>query len=448
MRLVIILGYLVFLTVVGLACTQAESIPNATRASTSSPTASPTRSSASPIAPAATSTDIPKVSPTAAILEPTPPAVVVPAATPGSMPPAIPSSTLTPNQPPMTKQVVEDYVREGHSLSMADLKGLDLSGANLFNGRFQKANLSGANLDNTRLIFAILNGADLSNANLRGADLRFADLTGANLTEADLSGTDLREAILRDANLSRVDLSEAILVSANLYGADLTQTNLSGSEWDVSFCERSSNLGRFCTSEELLNAGALLCVTGNAPLLITPAKGSVQTRPSIDIDWSDCAGATEYLLEVQAPGGWTAEKRLSTSAYKHVSNALDACCSWSWRVMARVDGEWGKWSSTRSFKTTQTLPSGAPTSPLPLPGAVFQDGFEEQPSYTGDCMSPPTGSACIGFKDGYIWLVDELIQGKLATRSVSFGISVETELGGASEFHHILNTLLVKKDAR
>jgi hypothetical protein len=61
-----------------------------------------------------------------------------------------------------------------------------------------------------------LRGADLSRANLRGADLR-----GAMLREVNLRGVDLR-----DANLSRADLSSANLRGANLYGADLSDTIL------------------------------------------------------------------------------------------------------------------------------------------------------------------------------------------------------------------------------
>lgn len=468
MRLLIIVGLLVFLAVMGLACTQTESTPDATRPPTSVPTASPTPTLPSPIAADATPSESPKVSPPAATpeptlpaiavpattaappaatVEPTLPAMAVPAATPGPTPTATPGSPLTPTMVPMTKQVVEAYVLEGRSLSMADLKGLNLSDADLFNGHFQEANLSGTNLQNTRLMFAILRGADLSNANLRGANLRFADLTGANLTGADLSGTDLREAILRNANLSQVDLSETILVSANLHGADLTKANLSGSQWDASICEPSGNLGRFCTSEELLNAGAYLCSTGNRPLLISPANSSDQTRPSINFDWSDCAGAPEYQLQIQAPGGWTADILLRSSSYQHVSNELDACCSWSWKVRASVGGRWDNWSAIRTYQTVQTVPSGAPISPLPLEG-TFRDEFVEQPTYTGDCLSPPAGTTCIGFNDGYIWLVDELIQGKRAIRIVSTGTSVETELGAASEFLHILRTSLVKREAR
>ena len=53
------------------------------------------------------------------------------------------------------------------------------------------------------------------------ANLRWADLRGANLSEADLSGADLRWANLREANLSEADLRGADLRWANLSGADL-----------------------------------------------------------------------------------------------------------------------------------------------------------------------------------------------------------------------------------
>jgi hypothetical protein len=67
-----------------------------------------------------------------------------------------------------------------------------------------RGNLRGADLSG-----ADLSGADLSGANLSGADLSRADLSGADLREADLSGANLREANLYGANLSRAYLSGA-----------------------------------------------------------------------------------------------------------------------------------------------------------------------------------------------------------------------------------------------
>ena len=58
-------------------------------------------------------------------------------------------------------------------------------------------------------------------ANLRGVNLRGADLREANLRGADLRGADLREANLRGADLRGVNLRGADLRGANLRGADL-----------------------------------------------------------------------------------------------------------------------------------------------------------------------------------------------------------------------------------
>ena len=63
--------------------------------------------------------------------------------------------------------------------------------------------------------------ADLRGADLSWADLIRADLRGADLSDADLSGADLRYANLSRANLSEADLSGADLIRANLSGANI-----------------------------------------------------------------------------------------------------------------------------------------------------------------------------------------------------------------------------------
>ncbi|EAE2131973.1 pentapeptide repeat-containing protein [Listeria monocytogenes] len=107
----------------------------------------------------------------------------------------------------------------------------------LRDGYGERANLRGANLSYADLSCANLSYADLSCANLRGANLSYADLScanlrganlrGANLSYADLSCANLRGANLRGANLSYADLSCANLRVANLSGANLRGANLS-----------------------------------------------------------------------------------------------------------------------------------------------------------------------------------------------------------------------------
>jgi hypothetical protein len=79
------------------------------------------------------------------------------------------------------------------SLSEADLRGADLSGAIL-----SEADLSGADLSG-----AILSEADLSGANLYGADLSGADLSGANLNDTNITKVDFTNSDVTDVEFSK-----------------------------------------------------------------------------------------------------------------------------------------------------------------------------------------------------------------------------------------------------
>ena len=108
-----------------------------------------------------------------------------------------------------------------------DLRGVDLTAANLRDASFKRADLSAATLvdvDGRRAKFVsttmqgvILNGArlvraDLTKADLSGASLRGADLTRARLFRANLRGADLTGAQLASTDLLRADLSGAIWI--------------------------------------------------------------------------------------------------------------------------------------------------------------------------------------------------------------------------------------------
>ena len=86
-------------------------------------------------------------------------------------------------------------------------------------GRGERPNLRGADLTGADLTRSALTGADLRWANLTRADLTGADLTRADLSGANLRGADLRWANLYGANLRGADLRWANLNGANLYGA-------------------------------------------------------------------------------------------------------------------------------------------------------------------------------------------------------------------------------------
>ena len=113
----------------------------------------------------------------------------------------------------------------------AYLIGTDLMGANLSEANLGGANLSEANLQDANLSGADLQDANLSGANLQDANLSEADLRGADLRGADLRGADLRGAYLSSADLSEADLRNAYLKDADLVFADLRRADLRDAFW-------------------------------------------------------------------------------------------------------------------------------------------------------------------------------------------------------------------------
>jgi len=79
-----------------------------------------------------------------------------------------------------------------------------------------------------------------------------------------------------------------------------------------------------------------------------------------------------------------------------------------------------------------------------LPGAASGNStgcFFEQPSYTGNCLERPEGTVCLGFDDGYLWLVSDAIHG-WGVESCG-GSTVRVAYGYEGTYRHILGTNLV-----
>jgi Pentapeptide repeats (8 copies) len=106
-----------------------------------------------------------------------------------------------------------------------DLRGYDLSNANLWQAQLRRCRLQGANL-----YAAQMRGADLSGASLDDADLKFAVLSRVDLTQARLRRADLTGASLRRAVLTRADLRGARLRHASIAEAEVTGAALDGCE--------------------------------------------------------------------------------------------------------------------------------------------------------------------------------------------------------------------------
>jgi uncharacterized protein YjbI with pentapeptide repeats len=110
------------------------------------------------------------------------------------------------------------------------LRGLNLEGAVFLNADLRKVDLRGAQLQGASLAGAQLQGATLDSAQLQGATLDWAKLQGANLNNAKLQSANLNNAKLQGATLSAAELQGATLVSAELQGASLKDAKLQGAE--------------------------------------------------------------------------------------------------------------------------------------------------------------------------------------------------------------------------
>ena len=103
----------------------------------------------------------------------------------------------------------------------ADLKELDLSGAEAVDAYwarvdFSKADFYGAKLMKASFRKAILKGTQFREAKLNDAVMVDADCTDANFKLADLRGTDFTGAILKRANFEEASIYGAKLINAKL----------------------------------------------------------------------------------------------------------------------------------------------------------------------------------------------------------------------------------------
>ena len=116
------------------------------------------------------------------------------------------------------------------NLSRVNFCSADLSGTILRHANCRDANFIWANLSEANLNHANLGGADFFRTNLYGANLNRANCSQARFIEAELSRANLSEAELSRADLSEANLNESVLNQANLSEVDLNHANLGGAE--------------------------------------------------------------------------------------------------------------------------------------------------------------------------------------------------------------------------
>ncbi len=188
----------------------------------------------------------------------------------------------------------------GAYLVLADLSGAEFSSTNLNHAVLIEANLSHVNISHDFTIFpwsmshADLRGANLSGAmlwavDISGAVMGEADLSDANLDKADLTGASLEEANLTNASLREANLSGAILSQANLTSAHLDEANLSSARIDeanLSDADLSQvNLSGACLRRANLSGASLVGAIFDAKTVLTNAILSDQNMRLSDVTW-------------------------------------------------------------------------------------------------------------------------------------------------------------------
>lgn len=169
-----------------------------------------------------------------------------------------------------------------------ELKGADLSGADLTRVELLEANLEGATLNRIRAV-----GANLTFANLHGAKLRGAELGVAPGTER--AAASLRGAFMTDVDLTDADLRSVNLAGAHLYG-DATRTLLIRTRLD------SANLSNAICSGAQFSGTLSNAVFDGAQLVNTVFNGAVMTNAKLDdaylqgADFSNATSVTGAVL--------------------------------------------------------------------------------------------------------------------------------------------------------
>ena len=90
----------------------------------------------------------------------------------------------------------------------------------------------------------------------------------------------------------------------------------------------------------------------------------------------------------------------------------------------------------------------SPTAPPDIATPPAPEGYVEQEPYAGDCRSRPSGATCIGYDDGYIWLVYNAAIMGWDIRGSWQGHTIQVALGEKADYYHVLRTAYVREEPK
>lgn len=143
-----------------------------------------------------------------------------------------PAPELPPDESRAKREQFKQRVAAKQGISDLNLTGVDLSrlnlrGADLSDGWFERARFDGCDLTGAKLDRSVLAHCSIADARLDDVTAVKANLGNANISGSSLAGIDLTEAILETTKLTRVGLQRAKLSRANLRAIVLTEVDLS-----------------------------------------------------------------------------------------------------------------------------------------------------------------------------------------------------------------------------
>jgi hypothetical protein len=119
-------------------------------------------------------------------------------------------------------------------LTHLDIRNADLRGVNLFGADFDGTRMTNVNLQNANLERARLNGVRITNTHFGNSNLAGVELKGADFTRVCLHNAILDKSIgldfkVRHGDLTDVSVCDAKLEMTHLYNCDLTAADFRGS---------------------------------------------------------------------------------------------------------------------------------------------------------------------------------------------------------------------------
>jgi hypothetical protein len=160
-------------------------------------------------------------------------------------------------------------------------------------------------------------------------------------------------------------------------------------------------------------------------------------------DWKQYSQAYSGLM----PHGDNQGVKVNAYELAKAENEAD----WQWRIRDAYDDDgFSNACSIRILREVQT--SSAPprttgqpqvqSEPKPSSNTLSvsaPEGYKVQASYTGNCANRPSGTVCLAFSDGYVWLVSDSIQSQ-ADRGDWEGKTIRVATGAKAFYFHVLGT--------